>query len=183
MLTTKIELSQSKPLKYKWPNTHMVEGSMKGNRNLAVGIDPGANFGLTVINMEYVQIVYGHLPPTKDVGRYGISAYEYIMDYFRVVGDKFFIALRSVAVVEGAAYNAQYGQSMLEEVRFGFYLALYHLGFDVRILPPASVRKIAFGYGKQQAGDIWPLLKHDAAASVGCALAALEISNGSKGDL
>jgi hypothetical protein len=171
----------------------MLQGTLKGNTGLAVGIDPGVNFGMTVINMEYVQVIYGKLPTDKRPGWRGIYAYDYICTHFQLLNKAVtsqssdltlqeldWIAERQLfsAVVEGAAYHSRFGQVGLEEVRFGFFLALHHLGFKVSILAPASIRLIAFGSGKKQALDLWPAMNQNGADSIGCALAALEVKNG-----
>lgn len=167
------------PKKHKMPDgTWMMEGSMPGNEKLAIGIDPGINFGMTIINMEYVQVFWGRLKITKEdaakPGLKGLAAYDYIkngmLDQSRYFSSK--------AVVEGAAYGRPHRQVELEEERFGFYLALKHLGFDVVIMPPASIRLKAFGNGKLSAVDVYPSRNQNAVDSVGCAIAALKRYDG-----
>jgi hypothetical protein len=168
---SKLVIPSGKPLKYRWPHTYLVEGKLPGNEKLAVGIDPGVNFGLTVINMDYVQVIWGSLPRQEKKGMHGADAYQYVLQYFTMLEGHDVSTCR--AVVEGAAYHSQFGQVGLEEVRFGFFLSLYHLSFDVSIVPPATIRLGASGSGKTQAMDIWPQLKHDACDSIFCALYAL----------
>lgn len=167
----------SKPLKYL-PGVQLLEGSLRGNTGLSVGIDPGVNFGLTIINMEYVQVMYGKLPTDKRPGYRGIAAYEFIRssvlkDFKPAPGVEKF-----KAVVEGAAYSAQHGQVVLEEVRFGFFLALHHIGFDTIIIPPATIRKAVLGNGRASVAECYPTMNHNAADSIGIAMYGLKEING-----
>lgn len=153
----------------------MLQGALPGNSGLSVGIDPGVNFGMTIINQEYVQVFYGKLATDKRPGFRGINAYNYIMQ--SVLSSLFYTAKEVMqtfpAIVEGAAYNDKYGQVTLEEVRFGFFFALYNLGFDVHIIPPATIRKIAVGHGRHSLIDDYPSMNQNAADSIGAALAGL----------
>jgi len=175
-MLSKIEFPEGfKGTKYRWSGTHLLEGKLPGNELTAVGIDPGVNFGMTVINREYVQVVWGKLPRQEKKGWHGIDAFDHMVEYFgpgvdRDLDDAYH---GMKAVVEGASYRSQFGQVGLEEVRFGFFFGLYKQGFDVSIVPPATIRKEVSGSGKTQAMDIWPLLKHDACDSIFCALYAL----------
>lgn len=153
----------------------MLQGALPGNKGLSIGIDPGVNFGLTIINMEYVQILYGKLPTDSRPGFRGIYAYDYIM---KSPLSQLFYTSKDVmtdfhAVVEGAAYNDKYGQVTLEEVRFGFFFALYTIGYNVHIVPPVSIRKGVLGAGRKTLGDEFPSLNHNAMDSLGCALYGL----------
>lgn len=149
----------------------IVHGTLAGNKKNAVGVDPGVNFGMTVIDGPKVTAMWGKLKSTKTPGLKGIEAY----DLMRLSTFLWDWEVPVTAVVEGAAYSKYHKQVELEEVRFGFYLALHHLGFKVHILPPATIRKMVFGAGRTQAGDVYVKLNHNAADSVGAALAALEL--------
>lgn len=151
----------------------MLVGSWPGHKGKAVGIDPGVNYGATLIADHEVYVWWGKLPPNSQTGWRGIYAYDYIK--------KGFAGERIPAVVEGAAYYKPKGQVGLEEVRFGFFLALHHMGYDVLIMPPAAIRKLAFGGGRVMATDIWPTMNSNAADSVGCALAALRSHDANDG--
>ena len=169
-----------KPLKYKWPGIRLLEGTLdvpSPSELIVIGIDPGVNFGITIIADTYVQVIYGKLPKKTRLGWHGIDAYDFIIKALGTVEDEtgiFYQHYRGAkAVVEGAAYDKIHGQVGLEEVRFGFFLALHHIGFNVSIVAPRSVRKIAFGSGNTTALDMWPLMNSNAADSIGCALVAL----------
>lgn len=147
---------------------YRMTGEFPGNTGCGVGIDPGVNWGLTIVRAPIIDVYWGKLPMTKEKGVYGREALELIWMMFEVFAD-----WRNIpAVVEGAAYHSQFGQVGLEEVRAGFYIGLWQCGFKVKILPPATIRKIAFNDGKMQAGDVWPTLNHNGADSIAMALVA-----------
>lgn len=168
----KIKFGESLPWKEK--GMRITEGTIEGFNGLVVGVDPGVNFGMTVFNLGYVQILHGKLPRQTERGWHGIDAFELMCRYFE--GTETMPKICK-AVVEGAAYNRMFKQVELEEVRIGFFLGLHYCNFRTSIVPPASIRLKAFGNGRMQAGDIWPFLNQNAADSVGAALAALEVSN------
>lgn len=163
-----------KPLRIR-KGISLVEGSLPGNEKTAIGVDPGIDYGLTIINRDFVQVFFGRLETNKRPGYRGINAYNYIMNSalntYRSVNPE--IRKSVSAVVEGASYNDIYGQVALEEVRFGFFFALYEIGFTVSIVPPATIRKGALGHGRATVGEIFPNLNHNACDSIGAAIYAL----------
>lgn len=150
----------------------LVQGRLPDNVHTVVGIDPGVNFGMTIINRDYVQVFYGKLQSDKRAGYRGINAYNYVMNSALKIP-----VPNAKAVVEGAAYRDPYGQVVLEEMRFGFFFALYQLGLDVSIVPPATIRKGALGHGRATVGDLYPNLNHNACDSIGAAFYALKEIN------
>ncbi len=139
-------------------------------QKVCIGIDPGVNFGITFIYGNEIEIWNGHLPkegkPTP--WEYGYEAYDFLNEALKnYVG--------RIAVVEGAAYRDTYGQVGLESVRFAYYLALAHNGWEVTIKPPMSIRKTIFGDGRIFAGNEWPLLNDNAADSLAIALYARQL--------
>jgi len=153
---------------------HVVHGTIpQAIHHPAWGIDPGVNFGLTVIEENKVFVFHGSLIQDDKPGRYGLIAYKFLHD---MIGQFASLSL-SLMVIEGAAYGAPFRQVELSEIRTGFYLAASLWGgfSDVVIKPPASIRKAVFDNGKTQAGDEWPTLNHNAADSLSMALyAAME---------
>lgn len=141
----------------------------------AWGIDPGVNFGLTVIEGEKVWVFHGSLMQDDKPGRYGLIAYKFLKEIIKSFGIKARGA-DGLMVIEGAAYGALFRQVELSEIRTGFYLAAALSGAftDVEIKPPATIRKTVFGNGKTQAMDEWPLLNHNAADSLAMALYAAQ---------
>lgn len=153
----------------------MIKGRLPGNQRLAIGVDPGVNFGLTVIYGETVENYYGKLATDKRTGYRGINAYNLIKS--PVLNLDLLQHDVIPAVVEGAAYRDPYGQVVLEEVRFGFFFALYQLGFNVSIVPPATIRKGALGHGRATVGELFPNLNHNACDAIGAAFYALKETN------
>ena len=133
-----------------------------------LGIDPGRNFGVcSIVGSGEVQAWWGTLPKEDQLFRYGVGSYNITRELFanlRTDGHP--------AIVEGAAYHAKFGQTGLAEVRFGFYLGFVHTGRRAEIVPPATIRKAAFGSGRVAGFEIFPTLNHNAADSVGCAIAS-----------
>lgn len=160
----KIDLGAVEKYKVSGITIHRLLIPVDGYDSL-VGIDPGMHFGISVLSQGLLRVMWGSIPTQKEPGMAGALVLEMMkeMDIKTEFG-----------VVEGAAYHAKFGQVGLQEVRFAFYYALYLRGAHVRILPPATVRKLAFGSGKETAADIYPTLNHNAADSIGCVIAAKE---------
>ncbi len=167
-----ITLNSDKP-KRLGNHVSLLTGHLNDNTKSAIGIDPGSGFGITVIQGQEVSIYYGKLPQDKRKGYRGISAYNLITEFHK--SGKINLEPNCQVIIEGAAYNSRFGQVGLEEVRIGFFISLFLLGFDVRIEPPATIRKLATGSGKDTIGNYFPSLNHGACDSLGCALAALKI--------
>lgn len=152
------------------------EGRMNSNNHqVVVGIDPGINFGFTIIEKDFIAVYYGKMPRDKEPGASGWNAFTFMERWLHVLSP-------SIIVIEGAAYSTPFGQVFLQEMRMGFYLAGKENDIHTEILAPNTIRKLAFGNGKTSAVDLWPTMNDNAADSLGCALAGLarlkEISNG-----
>ena len=165
----------TKPTKISNPFTktlRVVHGTIpQAIPSPAWGLDPGVNFGLTVIEEDKVYVFNGSLNQDEKPGRRGLIAYSFLqllMSQFRHNA--------GLMVIEGAAYGAPFRQVELSEIRTAFYLAstLSGLFSDVIIKPPATIRKGVFDNGKTQAGDEWPTLNHNAADSLSMALYAAQ---------
>jgi hypothetical protein len=146
------------------------------------GIDPGVNFGLTVIKENKVWVFHGSLISDPTPGRQGLIAYKFLETIIRQ-----FYHTNALLVIEGAAYGAPFRQVELSEIRTAFYLAASltqpipvsaPFFSDVVIKPPATIRKEVFGSGKTQAGDEFPLLNHNAADALSMALYAAQMEDG-----
>lgn len=169
----------AKPTKISNPFTRslrVVHGTIPQALSFpAWGIDPGVNFGLTVIEENKVYVFNGSLISDPTPGRQGLIAYKFLHD---MIGN--FLYENSLMVIEGAAYGAPFRQVELSEIRTGFYLAasLADAVFsDVIIKPPATIRKLVFGNGKTQAMDEWPTLNHNAADALSMALYAAQMGD------
>ena len=130
-----------------------------------IGVDPGRKFGVTVINGHDVYIFSGEMPQEDQQWKYGIRAYDLMAQptFYHGVGP---------AVVEGAAYKMPAGEANLAYIRFGFALGLYYAGYEVNLVPPATIRKDALGSGKRSGLEAWPELNPHGADSFACALFA-----------
>lgn len=135
------------------------------------GVDPGVNFGLSVIEKDKVFVFHGALLQDDKPGRYGLIAFKFLMDMLGKFDHR-----NALMVIEGAAYGMPFRQVELSEIRTGFYLAAALSGgfTDVEIKPPATIRKLVFGDGKVQAGGEWPLLNHNGADALSMALYAAQ---------
>ena len=136
-------------------------------RMYGLGIDPGRNFGVCAIRDGEVQLWWGTMEKEEHLYDYGVTAYSLARGYIYAQHRG-----KTPVVIEGASYHDKYGQVGLSEVRFGFYLGICHAGLSADIVPPASVRKQAFGSAKIMGFEIWPTLNHNAADSFGCAIAS-----------
>jgi len=144
---------------------------MLGLSGTIVGIDPGANFGISILG-EGMQpeVLNGEMPKGKHY-EYGVRAYQMGQELYRVYHQR--NPGPRISIIEGASYGDHFGQVGLAEIRFGFYLGLYASGADVTIVAPTSVRKTVFGSGKTQAMDVWASLNHNGADSLAIALYSL----------
>jgi hypothetical protein len=139
------------------------------------GIDPGVNFGLTVIEENKLWVFHGSLISDPTPGRQGLIAFKFLSDMLGA-----FSHHGARMAIEGAAYGAPFRQVELSEIRTAFYLvgAIFHPFFgNVIIKPPATIRKKVFGNGKTQAGDEWPTLNHNAADALSMALYAAQMED------
>ena len=71
-------------------------------------------------------------------------------------------------IVEGASFGNHYRQVELAEQRASIALWCNTRGMRVKIVPPKTIRKHAFGDGNLK--NPWSNLKDDIAAALGCAL-------------
>jgi hypothetical protein len=134
-----------------------------------VAIDPGVNFGMTIVDRKGVRVYNGKLLKQTSSLEYAWYAKSFIED---------FVARQSmdlVFVLEGAAYHKTFGQVGLADVRAGFYLGArtFLSPNNIRIVAPMSVRKAVYGDGKHQASDEYPTINHNAADSIALALYGL----------
>lgn len=168
MLTMEqIQLKQAEPIK-DGKGGYFMRQPVPYESNVAlIGVDPGVSYGVAEIRYGFLQLHWGKLPGTKlPKGHRAIQA----MEFFTEEG-KFDLYWDAVGVVEGAAYNKKFGQVGLEEVRIGFYLGLVDvMGDNVHIVPPSSIKAKVLGSAKNQAGDWWPWLNHNAADAISIAL-------------
>lgn len=142
------------------------------NSPTLIGIDPGqVNMGIAILS-DGLQVSYQiKLPSTVDTVERIVQTIE-ITERLLVGYD----SRNSLAVVEGAAYAAMYGQVALAENRTAAIIGLLKAGVhQVLVVPPGTIRKEVFGTSKQRAEDTWPQVGKDAASALCCALHAHQI--------
>jgi hypothetical protein len=154
----------------------LTQGIWKENQGHGFGIDPGVNFGMSIIKDEDVKVYHGTFEKENEPGHYGLHAQNEMMGWLGFNFD-------CTCIIEGAAYHKTFGQVGLEEVRIGFYLGAVACGAFtvVKIVPPATIRKRVFDNHLQQAMDIFPLLHHNGADALSMAIYSLEIHNDRRG--
>jgi len=131
----------------------------------AIGIDPGRNWGISIISGGILFTYWGKLP--KMVAP---DYHNYITCWLNGWFSPNFTA--KVAVIEGAAYGAMYSREMLEDVRLGLYDGMKELGKDVSYVPPMKIRRQVLGNGRLKASDILLSIDPNGADSVAIALYA-----------
>jgi hypothetical protein len=135
-----------------------------------LGIDPGANFGVTILSPGWSQMFWGKLPKGKET----VDRMEMAHNFIRIIlGGEGFDAERCVfdrLVVEGPAYRKDYGQSKLAHIRAGWYLGARPYAKQGLFTPPAVPRKVVLGSGKKHPGDEWPNQNLNALDSLNIAL-------------
>jgi len=133
-----------------------------------VGVDPGRKFGVAVIGGHDVYIFDGIMPKEDEQWKYGIRSYD-------MMAQPTFYHGSGPAVVEGSAYGMKHGEANLAYIRFGFVLGLYYAGFDVDLVPPATIRAQALGSGRMSGLEMWPELSPHGADALAAALYAAGI--------
>jgi Holliday junction resolvasome RuvABC endonuclease subunit len=140
------------------------------------GIDPGfANFGVAVWYTNMYTLFQVHIDTVKDQVRNLINLSGVcvlcLLKFAEVSGYTWDI--EGQAVIEGASFGDVYGQSKLGEARAVLLCCLRDERRNIktiRFVPPMSVRKQAFGSGKEH--NPYINLPDDAAAALGCAIVA-----------
>jgi len=136
--------------------------------NPVMGIDPGRNFGITVLHQDSALVWYGKLTKREPQWKYGLDAFAVGKDKARVC---------DFGVVEGPIFRAEgqgklYGEANLANIRFGFLLGILQHCSEVDMVPPASSRKTTFGSAKVKGMDVWTTIDPNAAESLVLAICA-----------
>ncbi len=144
----------------------LVQGRLPNHAGKVLGVDPGVNFGITILDKDRVLVFNGKLKKQET------NKIEYAQLARLVVGALIedFDMAECPMVIEGAAFNKRFGQVNLGEVRAGYYLGMRDYTNHVDVVAPMTVRKAVFGDGRIQPGDIWPTINHNGADSLAIAL-------------
>ena len=141
--------------------------------HIFIGVDPGINYGITIINELETHVIWGSLPKMNPF--HGLEAIEALDNVW--ADGRFYPISSNIEVVhayvEGPAFGAQFGQTKLEQVRFGFVVGLHDITDDIKYVAPSHARKVAFGDGKKAGKNIWININENGADSIGVALACL----------
>lgn len=143
------------------------------SNSLIVGIDPGRNFGMTIIQEDGTMLIVSGTMKKGNWNSYGEDAFR----IGKILGTLY--GGYGQFYIEGASYGDLAGQVGLSQVRFGFYLGIWSTLKRpwlpcINIVPPATARKVAFGNGNFKAWELWPELNQNAADSIGIALYGLD---------
>lgn len=142
--------------------------------HMFIGVDPGVNFGITIITENTVEVIYGKLPhKAKFVG---MEAQELVRDMNKEYEfSKYYTPDQLHVYVESAAFKSQYGQVLLEQVRYGFVQGFSEFvpTENLQYIPPSTARKKAFGNGNLSAKNLMPNINNNGADSIGVALACV----------
>jgi len=141
-----------------------------------IGVDPGINFGFTIISDNKVFCISGKILPFEHQMERAIRVatvashlgYTYLNPHYLMDEHT------SLTAIEGSAHGKQFRQTQLAEVRLGWYAGIR--GFSRQypiIIPPMTARKLVTGDGRDSVANHFPLMNSNAADSLGIALAAV----------
>ena len=172
MMTTaqKIRLGSysAKSFFYRFPEWVFEKYGEKYFNHVCVGVDPGVNYGITVVTNLGMEVIWGKLPRVSHF--VGLEAAELARHVSTIYKFKNF---EPHVYIEGPAFRSNYGQTKLEQCRSGFIHGFKDFMSEVNIkyIAPSSARKIAFGNGNKSAKDLWLMLNENASDSIGIGLA------------
>ena len=157
-----------------WEGTINVDATV-------LAVDPGINFGLTLIKKGKVYCVSGKIEPCEPSLERACRIPSVVREILYLVGGDKASTLEAppvpsgcIGAIEGSAFNKHYRQTLLAEVRMGFYLAIRRYSRELpKVIPPMTARKLATGSGKEPVYLKYPLMNPNAADSLGIAIAAI----------
>ncbi|MBE0573329.1 hypothetical protein IH575_00295 [Candidatus Dojkabacteria bacterium] len=142
--------------------------------HLFIGVDPGVNFGITIISETVLEVVYGKLPhKDKFVGKESEQLIQQMDKEYQF--SRYYKPDQLHVYVESAAFKSQYGQVLLEQIRYGFVQGFtpFVKPENLQYIPPSTARKKAFGNGNLSGKDLFPNINNNGADSIGVALACI----------
>jgi len=121
-----------------------------------IGVDPGLRLGLSYLEAEDVAFTLSLFINRTD--RTAAVLLDVVQKVPMLFPQK--IPRMVPVVIEGAAYNAKYGQVILAEVRAALVLGFVNRNYDyVTEVQPKRIRKRVFGNGDIKPIEFWPMLK------------------------
>ena len=139
------------------------------NIDKVIGIDPGTtNLGVCIISGASCFVYQCKIPRYKEMLDRANNVQSLLNSILPQNLDGY------CAVIEGASYAKNYRQVELAEIRAVVILLLNKYNIKAQIMPPKTIRKIAWGNGNivNPYGKEFP---NDCIAALGCALAASTI--------
>jgi len=149
-----------------------VYASLNNDYPKLVGIDPGRNYGITIIEGDLMRVIWGQMPKAD---QYDYAKLAFLLSYKLPAWG---ISPGAVNLtVEGPAFGAKKGKiHLLHGIRIGFYIGACQAGYESKIVAPMTARKQVLGHGHTQAADLMPQINPNAADSVALAFCGLEPS-------
>jgi Holliday junction resolvasome RuvABC endonuclease subunit len=134
-------------------------------KGLVIGIDPGTvHLGICILWVTQVTLYQVTLIRNDD-------PIQRIQDVQKVIAECIHAYPYTATVcIEGASFGDRYRQVELAEQRASIALWALNRSFDVRIVPPNTIRKKVFLSAKVKAHEVWDNLPQDCAAALSCAL-------------
>lgn len=145
---------------------------------MSIGVDPGINFGISVLRKTTLDIFWGKLPHADPFpGKEAIKLVKDLLSPWKgsLIWKDVRSMFSSMVYVEGPSYNDSIGQPLLEQVRFGFVLGFESDGYRVRYIPPMTARKMTFGHGRKKGNEVWTTINQNAADSIPLAICGIEL--------
>lgn len=139
-----------------------------------IGVDPGINLGLSYVADQHTAYTLSLSVDRGDVSSADLLGVFHRLPLLLPEGTEKVVPV----VVEGAAYNARYGQPLLGAIRGVIIVGFSIAGYETVVeMPPLSIRKKVFGNGRVQPKDFWNIgeirgFNKDAADAFSMALAA-----------
>ena len=141
-----------------------IVGDKLDSNRIFIGIDPGiTNIGVAKIMPKKNMVLLHKLKfdRIKD-------AVQRMTTLTMFLHERIYATGQEVLVVEGASYANPYRQVELAEARTVMAMWGVRKGMDVKIVPPNTIRKVAFGSAKIK--NPWEGIPDDCSAALGCAL-------------
>lgn len=144
-------------------------------KNPIIGVDPGQrHMGMTHLFSDTAGLAWEIEFESFDTPLRRVIETAHLMNH--LLHAYFQPGLKTLAVVENAAFGAPFGQVPLAENRAAVIMELHEFGIDdILTIPPQSIRKEVFGSAKIRAEETWKeFLPGNAASSLACALYGLK---------
>jgi len=118
-----------------------------------VGVDPGRNFGISIIRPDdLVEMYVSKFPPMKR-NEYGFFARDFFESFIRyqLYGETGEVYMG----IEGPSFHDNFGQVVLAEIRMGFCVSAIDNGINPVQYAPMTSRKSILGKGTTKGSDLW----------------------------